>query len=243
MNLYPLNLVLAVAVASATLFFGYLPARRLETAFFTRWTLRFGGLWLAVAALTPPAILHYYVLLALICFFAWWRLHGGHGLGGKLWLCLAAGFGLSLGPVLILAVTPGAWPDALPAWAQAFFLASLYTGGAIPGLAFVLYLFTRREVSEEGVNIGVPARMPIALVLIRAACALLGVATMVLIRPGARDLYLAFAMVALALDIFVLLPAAFLVSKLIRSPRPSRAGLVLFVLIIIGLGAEVIALL
>jgi hypothetical protein len=199
-------------------------------------------LWLAVAALAPPEILHYDVLLALICFLAWWRLHSGHGLGGKFWLCLAAGFGLSLGPVLVLAVTPGAWPDASPAWAQVLFLASLYTGGAIPGLAFALYLFTRREGIDSGAKAWNYTRLLIGLVLFRAACALLGTTSMALIRPSAQDLYLAFGMVALALDILVLLPSAFIVSKLIRSPRPSTSGPALFVLIIIGIVAEVVAL-
>jgi hypothetical protein len=242
MNLYPLNLVLAVALAAATLFIGYLPARRLTARFFTRWTLRFGGMWLAVAALTPPEILHYYVLLALVCFIAWWRLRGGHGLGGKFWLCLAAGFGLSLAPVLIFAVTPRAWPDALPAWSQALFLASLYTGGAIPGIALALWIFTRREASEAGMHIGALARMPIVLVVVRAACALLGILAMVLIRPGASGLYLEFAYMAMALDILVLLPAALLASKRIKSPRPSTAGMALSILVVFGIAAEVLSL-
>jgi hypothetical protein len=242
MNLYPLNLVLAVALASATLCLGYLPPRLLAAPFFTRWTLRLAAGWLALAAITPPEILHYYVLLALLGFFAWWRLRGDHGFPGKLWLCAAAGFGISLGPVLILAVTPGAWPVLWPVWARALFLASLYTGGAIPGLAFVLWIFTRREAIDSGVKAWNYTRLLIALVLVRTGCELLDMATTLLIRPNARDLYPEFAMVALALDILVLLPVAFLVSKLIRSPRPSTAGLGLFALTLAGLAAEILAL-
>jgi len=242
MNLYPLNLVLAVAIASATLFIGYLPARRLTARFVTRWTLRFGGMWLAVAALTPPGILHYYVLLALVCFIAWWRLHGGHGLGGKFWLCLAAGFGLSLAPVLILAVTPGAWPDALPAWAQALFLASLYTGGAIPGLAFVLYLFTRREGIDTGVRAWNYTRLLTGLVLFRAALAFLVFGTSATMNPGPVHVPFAETPIILAVYIVALFPAALLASKRIKSPRPSTAGMTLSIIVILGIGAEVLSL-
>jgi hypothetical protein len=233
MNLYPLNLVLAVAIATATLFFGYLPIRLLTARFFTRWTLRLGALWLAVAAITPPEILHYFGLLALLGFIAWWRLHGDHGLGGKLWLCAMAGFGLSLGPVLILAVTPGAWPAVLPAWAQALFLASLYTGGAIPGLAIALYIFTRRGASEAGFRTEGYARLLVGLTIIRIALALLA-----LIPPLAS-----LRMNPAAFYVFLLVPLVFLASKRIKSPRPSTAGRALSLVVIIGIGAEVFSLL
>lgn len=230
MNLYPLNLVLAVALAAVTLFFGYLPTRRLTARFFTRWTLRFGGMWLAAAALTPPEILHYYVLLALVCFIAWWWLHGGHGLGGKIWLGLAAGFGLSLGPVLILAVTPGAWPDALPAWAQTLFLASLYTGGAIPGLAFVLFLFTRREGIDTGVEPSGYAKFLVALLFVRAFIALINFCA---IQENVFGL----------VSYFLLLPIlGRMASRRVKSPRPSTAGPVLWTIIVLGFMAEVWAL-
>jgi hypothetical protein len=49
-------------------------------------------------------------------------------------------------------------------------------------------------------------------------------------------------MVALALDILILLPAAFLVVRLIRSPRPSAAGPALLLLILISMVAETFAL-
>ena len=254
MNLYPLNLVLAVALASATAFLGYLPARRLTAHFFTRWTLRFGGLWLAVAALTPPGILHYYGLLALVCFIAWWRLHGGHGLGGKIWLGLAAGFGLSLAPVLILAVTPGAWPDAWPAWRQALFLASLYTGGAIPGLAFMLYVFTRREASEAGMNISQFSKWLFPLVLIRACLAIAGLVLVCLDwiqipipwyitarTPDSHPITASFPWHLVILGA-LLPPLARLAVFRINSPRPSAAGPVLLAIAALGFLAQAWAL-
>jgi hypothetical protein len=251
MNLYPLNLVLAVAIASATLFFGYLPARRLTAHFFTRWTLRFGGLWLAVAALTPPEILHYSVLLALICFIAWWRLHGGHGLGGKFWLCLAAGFGLSLAPVLILAVTPMAWPDQ-SLGRQVLVLISLYVGGAVPGLAFILFLFTRREATEARVPTFGLARLLVWLTLIKLAL-------FVFIKPQwnlmdhgpGHGLYHApdvlvefqptFLFFVLVITCLVSPSLALQAQKKIRSPTPSASGPWLLGLAGLAFGGECLA--
>jgi hypothetical protein len=245
MNLYPLTLVLAVAVASATLFFGYLPARRLEAHFFTRWTLRLGGLWLVVAALTPTQILHYDVLIALLCFIAWRQLHGGHGLRGKLWLCLAAGFGLSLGPVLVLAVTPGAWPDASPAWARLLFLASLYTGGAIPGAAFALYLFTRREASAAGINPSGYARALGALIAIRAVLELAACAASRPIAPWGSLTWRFFTeerIIVLSVFLLALPILGRVARKKVNSPRPSTAGMALSLIMIFGMAAEILSI-
>jgi hypothetical protein len=242
MNLYPLNLVLAVAIATATLFLGYLPPRRLESPFFTRWTLWLGGMWLVVAAMTPPTILHYDVLLALIGFIAWRQLHGGHGLRGKLWLCLAAGFGISLAPVLVLAVTPGAWPEAQPAWGQALFLASIYTGGAIPGVAFALWLFTRREGIDTGVRGWNYTRLLIGLVLVRATLAFLVFGMAPQMNPGPAHVPFAETPIIPAVYLVTLLPVALGASRRLKSPRPSTAGMALSLIVIFGIAAEAMAL-
>jgi hypothetical protein len=240
MNLYPLNLVLAMAVGSALLFFAYLSARQLTEPFFTQATLRFGGLWLLVAALTPPEILHYDLLLAVICFIAWRRLLGGHGLGGKLWLCAAAGLGISLGPVLILAVTPDAWPDGSPAWAQLLFLAALYSSGAMAGLAFALWLFTRPESLDAGVRTAGLAKLLFILILARAAVAI-GECFCVPNLIGGSFSVPITGMV-LGFYLLILAPFSSVVAKRLNSPRPSTSGPVLLTMVLLAMAGECMAL-
>jgi hypothetical protein len=246
MDLYPLNLVLAVTVGSATLFFGYLPIRRLEAEFFLRQILRFGAGWLAVAACSPPEILHYDLLLALLCFIAWWRLRAGHGFSGKIWFCAAAGLGISLGPVLILAVRTDAPPGPL-----LFHLVLLYLGGSISGLAWVLYIFTRPAASEAGVSVAALPSLLLGFTLLRAATFFLTLLGQPPMNPGgsallsAPEILLNLQPIALGLFLFVILLVlpclAAWARKRCRSPRPSTAGAILLAVGILAFGSECLA--
>ena len=152
MSLYPLDLVPAAALAWGMIFFGRLPTRLLRAPVFVR-PVGFAGVgWIAIALLSPGAIFHYQLVIALVTFFAWWKLRSEDALGGKLWLAGASGLGIGLGVVLILAVTPGAYPGDRPRWDQIVFLASVYLGGAVIGLAAVLHRFTRKAATKAGVS-------------------------------------------------------------------------------------------
>ena len=67
----PLNLILAVATASATIFLGFLPTKNIRTTFFARETLKAAIAWIFVAMATPPQIVHY---IFLFRHHVWWSL-------------------------------------------------------------------------------------------------------------------------------------------------------------------------
>jgi hypothetical protein len=136
MDVYPLDLILAVATASATIFLGFLPTKTLSSVFFARETLKASLAWMVVAILCPPEIMHYPLILAVLCLVAWWQFRENNAFSGKLWLSLASGLGISVGVMLILAVTPSAYPPGLPLVNQVLLLASIYLGGAVTGLAY-----------------------------------------------------------------------------------------------------------
>jgi hypothetical protein len=233
MDLYPFNLVLAVTIGSATLFFGYLPIRRLENEFFLRQILRFGAGWLAVAACSSPEILHYDILLTLLCFIAWWRLRTGHGLSGKYWFLAAAGLGISLGPVLILAVRTEGMPG--PLWLH---LILLYLGGSVSGLAWVLSIFTRPAASEARLAVSPLVRLLVGLVLLRAAgfLAVFLIPKAGFVEPWKREPYLVEFLAGITVLVLPLL-ASWAAGKC-RSPRPSTAGFPLLALGVLAFGAE-----
>jgi hypothetical protein len=128
------------------------------------------------------------------------------------------------------------------AWAQALFLASLYSGGAIPGLAIVLLLFTRREGIDTGVRAWNYTRLLTGLVLLRAALAFLVFGLSATMNPGPVHIPFGETPIALALYLVTLLPLAFLASKRIKSPRPSTAGMALSLIMVLGIVLEILSL-
>jgi len=158
MDFYPLNLVLAVAVASATIFLGFLPTRNIRSEFLAREVSRAVFAWVLVAMISPSAIRHYYFLLAFLCFGSWWQLRRDHALSGKMWLSIASGLGISIGIMFILAITPRAYPPGLPQPGQGLLLASIYLGGAVIGLAYVCHVLTQGVFANSGIANGMVQR-------------------------------------------------------------------------------------
>ena len=152
MDAYPLDLILAVATASVTIFLGFLPTKTISCAFFARETLKASAAWTVVAFFCPLEILHYPLILAIICLCAWWHFSGNHALNGKLWLNVASGLGISAGVMLILAVTPRAYPPGLPLLNQALLLAAIYLGGSVIGLAYVCFALIQGAKANSGVT-------------------------------------------------------------------------------------------
>jgi hypothetical protein len=152
MDFYPLNLVLAVAVASATIFLGFLPARNIRSAFFAAEVQKAAVAWVFIGMASAPAIFHYHIIIAIVCFGAWWQLRRDKALNGKMWLSIASGLGISIGVMLILTTTPRAYPDGLSEYDRRFLLASIYLGGAVVGLAYVCYMLTRGLTTNSGIT-------------------------------------------------------------------------------------------
>jgi hypothetical protein len=67
-------------------------------------------------------------------------------------LWVISGLGISLGVVLILAVTPRAWPPGLSEVPRILLLASIYLGGAIIGLACVSASLAHNLSTNSGVT-------------------------------------------------------------------------------------------
>jgi hypothetical protein len=171
MDFYPLNLIMAVAVASATIFLGFLPTRNIRAAFFAREAIKAALAWVFIAMSSPPAIIHYPFFIAFFCFSSWWQLRRDKILSGKMWLSLASGLGISLGVVLLLAVTPRAYPPGLIQPTESLLLASIYTGGGVIGLAYVCYMLTVGFTNRSGVTQDLIQRyagLLLGLVLVRA---------------------------------------------------------------------------
>jgi len=192
MDLYPLNLVLAVATASATIFLGFLPTKNVSSSFFAKETGKALLAWIIVAVTSPPKILHYPLILAFFCFAAWWHFRRDRAFTGKMWLSVASGLGISIGVMLILAVTPdslpvhggvftiiGAPPDPAEQMSeqidQTILLVSIYVGGAVIGLAYVVHalletgsltLTSSRQIIQRY------ATLLVALTFVRAAASL-----------------------------------------------------------------------
>jgi len=168
MEVFPLNLVFAVAIASAALFIGFLPTRNIRSPFFKQETVRLGVAWMLVAMTVPSGIAQYPVFIGLFCLASWWQFRRDRALSGKMWFSIGSGLGISIGVMLILAVTPRAYPPDLPAQLQPLLLASIYLGGAVVGLAYANYsLVQQSEVPGELIRRYIGLLM--ALVLARAA--------------------------------------------------------------------------
>ncbi|MCE0499559.1 MAG: hypothetical protein LV481_16595 [Methylacidiphilales bacterium] len=193
MDAYPFDLVFAVAVASATIFLGFLPARTIRSGFFAREAFKAAAAWFVIAVISPLSVVHYPFILAVLCFIAWWNFRRDDTFTGKIWLSLASGLGISIGVLVILAVTPGSLPatpfgptDAsvsflVQGWdgGQAWCLASLYLGGAIIGLAYVGYVLCREASTRAGIGGFIQDGLGLLykLTLVRAAVVLLEIAT------------------------------------------------------------------
>ncbi len=113
MEMYPLNLILAVAAASATIFLGFLPTRTIRIGFFVQETLKVAIAWALVGMMSQGRVAFYHVGIAILCFGACWKFRGEHVLSGKMWLSIGSGLGISVGVMLLLAVTPQAFPEAV----------------------------------------------------------------------------------------------------------------------------------
>lgn len=152
MDFYPLNLILAIAVASATVFLGFLPTRNIRSEFFTRQILFAVFAWAFIGVVSPSVISQYHCIIAFLCFASWWQFRRDRALGGKMWLSIASGLGISIGVMLILAVTPRAYPPTLPQPGQDLLLASIYLGGAVIGLAYVCHVMVQALSTTSGIT-------------------------------------------------------------------------------------------
>jgi len=173
MDLYPLNLILAIATASATIFLGFLPTKNISSTFFANETGKAILAWGLVAVMSSSKILHFPIMLAFFCFAAWWNFGRDRALSGKMWLSVASGLGISIGVMTILAVTPQANPPGLPQLNETLLLASIYLGSAIIGLAYVCFALV--QGTNSGVTQGVIQRyvgLLFGLTLLRAAAML-----------------------------------------------------------------------
>jgi len=158
MDGFPFDLILTVATASATIFLGFLPTASIRSSFFARATLKAALAWGLVTLVTPPAIIHFPFFFALLCVGAWRKFSRDSAFSGKMWLCVASGLGISLGVMLLLALTPRAWPPGLPLVPQILLLASIYLGGAIIGLACVCASLAHNLSTDSGVSYAVVQR-------------------------------------------------------------------------------------
>ncbi len=120
-----------------TVFLGFLPARTLENRILADQTLRAAFAWGIIALGSPWPIIHYPIIFAALCLIAWRQFRREEPLAGKMWLSLASGLGISIGVMLILAITPGVYPTAATDTVQGLFLANVYLGGAVIGMAHV----------------------------------------------------------------------------------------------------------
>ena len=236
MDAYPLDLVLAVATAWTTVFLGRLSTGQLRAPHAMRQVIGAGVGWMAVAALAPTAIVHFYVLIGLVCFGSWWQLRRDEGLRGKMWLILGAGLGISLGVVLILAVTPAAFPAGLRFWPAALRLASIHLGGAVVGLAYTLFVLTRRDATRAGVPQRLVERyagLLVRLLLLRAAVLAAGLPSLSRweIEPG----------IGLFVVLILLAGLARIASRLVHSPAPSTSGGTLIMIGALGFAVELAA--
>jgi hypothetical protein len=146
-----LGIVLTSSAGFATAGLGYLPVSQLRLL--GREFLIMTGAWIVIAALSPPEIVHWYLIIAILCLIAWTK---REWLGGKFWLAAAGAIGLSLGMVFPLEVSA-----TLGAGTRAD-LAALYLGGAGAGLGYIVHVGARRRPFVQ------PLTKPAAWVLVLA---------------------------------------------------------------------------
>jgi hypothetical protein len=149
MNWNLFSLVLASATGWGVLALGYLPVSVLRRH--SKQPLVFVGAWALVSAAAPPVVFHWYLIFALIGLIAWTKLDRP---GGKVCLAIAAALGLSLGIVFpleaplvsgnVILIGPGSALIENP-----LALASLYLGGAVTGIGYVLCVVAVRHSEME----------------------------------------------------------------------------------------------
>lgn len=259
MDIYPLNLILAIAVASATIFLGFLPTRNIRSEFFTRQVLLAVFAWAFIGIASPSAISQYHFIIAFFCFASWWQFRRDRALGGKMWLSMASGLGISIGVMLILAVTPRAYPPTLPQPGQDLLLASIYLGGAVIGLAYVCYVMMQALSTPSGITREQVQRyvgLLMGLVIARAIIIwvnFVGQVFFTLPRPGMHSMkdvpYQNWALMSspnkghLLIGLTgILLPIlAYLARRCARSHSSIQAGFILIGICLVGILAETLA--
>jgi len=244
MDVYPADLILAVATASATIFLGALPTKNIRSPFFARETLKAAFAWGLVAILSPAAILHFPVIFAILCLAAWKSFRSESALSGKLWLGLASGLGISIGVVFILAVTPQTYPTEASLAEQTLLLASIYLGGAIIGLAYVCYALAQSSKINPGITASIVQRytgLLLTLVLARGVV-MLGSSVLSLdfgLRPLSPGLDLEYLLVFLAV---IILPIfAFFARRSVRFSSRAQPTRLLVAICLVGAAAEFLA--
>ena len=256
MDGYPLNLILAVATASATIFLGFLPTKSIRSEFFAGEALKAAIAWIFVAISSPPAIVHYHIFVAILCGGAWWKFRRDNALSGKMWLSIASGMGISIGVMLILGVTPRAYPPALTQPSQTLLLASIYLGGAVIGLAYVCYVMTRSGSAGSGIPGAIIQRyveLLFGLTLMRAVAMLSSC-----FLPGVRANFLSTLNVpakiwseigisqnivreCFAMSVFLLILAVIVLPAMAFFAQRIKSSLLLFSLCIVGIVTESLA--
>lgn len=241
MDLYPLDLVLATGLAWATVFFAALPAGLMRAHIFQRTAAVFGVAWMLVAAIAPPSILHYYIFLGLMCLYAWRQLRHDRALSAKMWLCIAGGVGISLGVILILVITPGAYPTDLPLETRLWLLASIYLGGAVAGLGVMLYVLTRLESTRAGVPLGILHGSSNLLVVLTLAVAAMKCVVLParMIPTNSAD---SLSDLAWILFVIVLPFLGWAALRHVRSPAPSLSKIPLLGFCLVAVLAQILAL-
>jgi len=244
MDVFPLNLVLAVATAAATIFLGFLPTRNINSRFFGQEAIKAALLWFFIAMASPSAISHYHIFIALLCFGAWWQFRRERALNGKMWLSIASGLGISIGVMLLLAVTPRAYPADLPELNRMLLLASIYLGGGVIGLAYVTYILIQGAATRSGVTSELVQRYAeLLLMLAIARAAILWIAIYLqhgfdLLLKGALPVTTGLLLVLAGL----LLPLfAFAAWQALGKRATTQAGMILAGLGLMGFLAESLA--
>jgi hypothetical protein len=164
-----LSLVLAVSTAWFTIFLNAQRAPLLR--FYPRHILLMALSWVGVAVFAPATVLHWYLIFAFLSLMAWMQIWGEHYLSAKIWLGVVSALGISLGVVFLLVAAPDLCPATLPASQFALLLGSIYSGGAIAGLALAartlaLVPETRSAVGRYARLLGPLSFLWIVLVLV-----------------------------------------------------------------------------
>ncbi len=240
-NGFPVNLIMAVTTASATIFVGFLPTKSIRTPFFARETLKAALAWVLVALMTPPSIMHYPIFFALLCGGSWWKFSRDHALSGKMWLSIASGLGISIGVMLLLATTPQAYPPGLAQPAQTLLLVSIYLGGATIGLAYTSALLAMNVSTSSGVTSAIVRRYVGLLVILVVARAVVLMGMVWLVRGfSAHDGFTYETLFALG-DAVVMPGLAWMAWRATRFSSRILPTRFLFVLCAFGFGAEILA--
>jgi hypothetical protein len=237
-NLVPLDLVFASALAWAGIFYNRLPTSLYRDSFFTRPVLALAGGWLLVAAVVPWKMAHLYLPLVMGTWWAGSLLRRDYLLRGRMWLAVVSALGVSVGFIFIIAATPNEYPARLPE--QWVFLASRQLGGAVLGLAATLWWFTRLPATRAGMPVGLVAtyaRLLASLILLHAVVRLFDQRPFFSERQMNDSLEEVIRVGSAALCWLLLVPA-WAVMRTARGPTPSTSGASLQMILLLGFFAE-----